>query len=154
MPLALHLRGPIRRRSALRLSDAATGRLLACDWPGNVRELKAVLLRAAHLCLAFGGHTIEPENLGLGAQSTHAQLQSAIVDEIEDPLTDMSEQVAQVGLEAVLNRLERKIIEQALDENSWNRTRTAASLGSLSRTTLLGKMKRLGLTRPSRMGPS
>ncbi|MFH1765507.1 MAG: helix-turn-helix domain-containing protein [Gemmatimonadota bacterium] len=40
----------------------------------------------------------------------------------------------------------------ALGENGWNRTRTALALGNISRTTLIGKMKRLGLFTDSRQG--
>ena len=45
------------------------------------------------------------------------------------------------------------VLMQALEENNWNRTRTAEALGSISRTTLIGKMKRLGLFTDSR-GPT
>jgi len=49
------------------------------------------------------------------------------------------------GLGEALDILERRLIVRALEENAWNRTKAAASLGGLSRTTLIGKMKRLGI---------
>jgi DNA-binding NtrC family response regulator len=50
------------------------------------------------------------------------------------------------GLEAHLESIERRYILRALDAHGWNRTRAARSLGDMSRTTLLSKMKRLGIT--------
>jgi len=147
-PLALHLLRPLRGRAALRLSDAAVGRLLAYDWPGNVRELKAVLLRAAYLSLALGSSVIEPETLGLPLAEGAEQTFRPVVEPGPDALDAVSDDVAEFGLERTLERMERRIITQALDDNSWNRTRTAASLGGLSRTTLLSKMKRLGISEP------
>jgi DNA-binding NtrC family response regulator len=58
-----------------------------------------------------------------------------------------------VPLDQFLEETERSLIMQALEENNWNRTRTAEALGSISRTTLIGKMKRLGLFTDSR-GPT
>jgi DNA-binding NtrC family response regulator len=49
------------------------------------------------------------------------------------------------GLDAYLEGIERRCIVRALDEHGWNRTRAARSLGDMSRTTLLSKMKRLGI---------
>jgi len=49
------------------------------------------------------------------------------------------------GLDAYLMNTERRLILKALEENGWNRTHAARSLGGISRTTLIGKMKRLGL---------
>jgi len=47
-------------------------------------------------------------------------------------------------------RNERRIILRALEESGWNRTRASQSLGAISRTTLIGKMKRMGLFAESR----
>jgi two-component system response regulator PilR (NtrC family) len=148
VPLALHLLRPLRGRAALRLSDAAVGRLFAYDWPGNVRELKAVLLRAAYLSLALGSSVIEADILGLTLAPGVEPTFRAIPEPTPDAFEAVSDEVAELGLERTLERMERRIIAQALDENCWNRTRTAASLGGLSRTTLLSKMKRLGISEP------
>jgi two-component system response regulator PilR (NtrC family) len=49
-----------------------------------------------------------------------------------------------------LEEMERRIILQALEESGWNRTRASQALGGISRTTLIGKMKRMGLFADSR----
>ncbi len=49
------------------------------------------------------------------------------------------------GLDAFLERVERRIILSALRGAGWNRTHAARNLGDMSRTTLLSKMKRLGI---------
>ncbi len=49
------------------------------------------------------------------------------------------------GLDAYLDGIERRIIVRALEDRGWNRTRAARDLGGLSRTTLLGKIRRLGI---------
>jgi DNA-binding NtrC family response regulator len=49
------------------------------------------------------------------------------------------------GLDAYLDGIERRIIVRALEDRGWNRTHAARDLGGLSRTTLLGKIRRLGI---------
>jgi DNA-binding NtrC family response regulator len=58
------------------------------------------------------------------------------------------------GLDAYLDGIERRIIVRALEDHGWNRTHAARDLGGLSRTTLLGKIKRLGIDgdAPARAG--
>ncbi|MFB3908139.1 MAG: sigma 54-interacting transcriptional regulator [Candidatus Eisenbacteria bacterium] len=114
----------------------ALDRLLAHAWPGNVRELRFVVEKALALTLALGRDRIEADCIDL------ERLPATIdAEEAFDPY-DVS---AAGGLEPFLENLERRLIVKALEENEWNRTRAARSLGGLSRTTLIGKMKRLGL---------
>jgi DNA-binding NtrC family response regulator len=49
------------------------------------------------------------------------------------------------GLDAYLDAIQRRIIVRALEESGWNRTHAARDLGGLSRTTLIGKIRRLGI---------
>jgi transcriptional regulator with PAS, ATPase and Fis domain len=51
-------------------------------------------------------------------------------------------------IDTLLAAIERQLIERALDLAGGNRTVAARLLGGLSRTTLIGKMKRLGLFPP------
>ncbi len=44
-----------------------------------------------------------------------------------------------------VERYERRLILSALEENDWNRSKTAVQIG-IPRTTLLFKMKRLNIT--------
>ncbi len=132
----------------LQLQDSALARLLAHDWPGNVRELRGVLLRAAHLAKAVGRMVIGPELLGLPANLSVREEGPEILLPAEDLFAGSlpsRETVASRGLETVLEEMERRLILGALEENGWNRTRAARGLGGISRTTLLSKMKRLGI---------
>lgn len=51
-------------------------------------------------------------------------------------------------LDAYLESIERRLIVRALRVSDWNRTHAARALGGISRTTLLSKMKRLGVEDP------
>lgn len=140
--------------TSLHLTDRALARLLSHEWPGNVRELRAVLARAALLARATGRARIDAELLGLrhgggedavivaaqpGRSGDSLLLPDAFVDQVVSGATGAN------GLDRVLDDVERRLIMRALRENSGNRSRAALSLGGLSRTTLLSKMKRLGI---------
>ncbi len=146
----------------LQFSDRALARLLSHDWPGNVRELRAVLSRAVLLARAIGRMRIEPELLGLRiGGGVDEVLVPAEVGRCGDPFRRpgayADDVVAGVsgehGLDRVLDDVERRLITRALDEHSWNRSRAAMSLGGLSRTTLLSKMKRLGIEAGAQLDP-
>jgi two-component system NtrC family response regulator len=134
-----------------RLPDASLAALLAHDWPGNVRELRSVLLRSTHLARALGLSTITPEILGLPVPSVIPDedgLARVLAEAAAGPQgceLPGRDEVASAGLEAVLEQVERRLITNALEESGWNRTRAARNLGGLSRTTLISKMKRLGI---------
>jgi len=66
--------------------------------------------------------------------------------------TAMLPMVAPAGLEAYLDGIERRLIVHALESHGWNRTHAARALGGLSRTTLISKMKRLGVEDPANSG--
>ncbi len=53
------------------------------------------------------------------------------------------------SLDSLLTEIERDLIAHALEQSAGNRTLAARLLGGLSRTTLIGKMKRLGLFQPA-----
>jgi len=55
-------------------------------------------------------------------------------------------------LPEALEAEERKRILDALRSHNWNRTKAAHALGS-NRTTLIGKMKRLGILPPEAEAP-
>ena len=51
-----------------------------------------------------------------------------------------------LSLKSMVEDVEKRVITQVLEENSWNKSRTAEALG-LSRQGLLKKIGRFGLTR-------
>jgi two-component system response regulator PilR (NtrC family) len=129
-----------------RLTAEAMQRLVAYAWPGNVRELRHVLERAVAYARVTGSLEVGPEALGIpgngGPPGNGATAAQEVPLDVSLPL--------RVPLDRFLEETERDIILLALEENDWNRTRTAKALGGISRTTLIGKMKRLGLFRDSR----
>jgi len=91
-------------KTGLALSPEAENVLLAYDWPGNVRELENTIQRVAILCDAV----IEPDDLPITATGPARPV--------------------------LFKDIERRAIEDALDENQGNRTRTAKQLGISLRT--------------------
>jgi transcriptional regulator with GAF, ATPase, and Fis domain len=63
------------------------------------------------------------------------------------------EAAGEVSLKSLVAAYERKLITEALETTGWHQRRAAARLGLLP-TTLLEKMKRLGIRRPLRDGRS
>jgi transcriptional regulator with GAF, ATPase, and Fis domain len=149
LPLAMHF----LRKATVRIPSLTPGArraLLRHDWPGNVRELKFVMERAAALWRRSGKPELGEELLLLGAAGGPAQLVRAAATEPATPEVDWTigwpHEVPQGHtLETLLDAIERRLIEQALEQSGGNRTLAARILGGISRTTLIGKMKRLGL---------
>lgn len=117
------------------VSDAALDVLLAYHWPGNIRELENVLERTLLFC---EGPRIEAEDLPAELRNTAS-----------DPR--MSVAIPRVGVTGLKDavkmttqRLEREMIERALDATGGNVTRAAKTL-EISRKSLQTKMKELGL---------
>ncbi|WP_320041910.1 sigma-54-dependent Fis family transcriptional regulator [uncultured Desulfobacter sp.] len=98
------------------------------DWPGNVRELQNVLHRYVTLGkIDFTGNS--PEHR---ADSTE---QVPFIQDTPDPRGSLSE---------IVEAFEKGIILKALEENRWQKARTAVSLG-IHRKTLFTKMKKFGI---------
>jgi DNA-binding NtrC family response regulator len=101
------------------------------SWPGNVRQLENVVERA--VALSFG-----KEELG------REDLPREVLDEntIEMPLLHVGGDG--FSLDEVLASYEQRMLYQALEHAGWVKTR-AAELLKIKRTTLIEKMKRLGI---------
>jgi DNA-binding NtrC family response regulator len=122
-------------RAVTGFSEQAIQSLLAHDWPGNVRELENLVER---LVILRGDGEIGAADLpppfgpGRGAVRTDAPRLPA----------------AGLLFNDVVDRFERDLIRQALDQTQWNKQRAAQLLG-LNRTTLLEKIKKKGLEPPA-----
>ncbi|PYS96144.1 MAG: DNA-binding response regulator [Acidobacteria bacterium] len=105
--------------------------LMEFSWPGNVRQLENVIERA--VALSFGKEDLGREDLPREVLEEGA---------IEMPML----QVGGDGfsLDEVLATYEQKMLYQALEHSRWVKTR-AAELLKIKRTTLIEKMKRLGI---------
>ncbi|MFB6341682.1 sigma-54-dependent transcriptional regulator [Saccharicrinis sp. FJH62] len=103
----------------LRLTSAATDKLIRYSWPGNVRELQHAVERAVILCdkpeIAPGDFMFKSEELNRS-----------------------------VDYEGTLEEMERTLIQRAIDAQNGNMTAVAGQLG-ITRQTLYNKIKRYGL---------
>jgi transcriptional regulator with AAA-type ATPase domain len=99
-------------------------------WPGNVRELEHEVRRLVHLCPP--GQPIDAPQLAAAIR------QPAPRDEPPLPSSEP------LGLEEHVARIERRLIQEALERTGGNRTQAAKLLG-ISCNGLSLKMDRLGL---------
>jgi len=124
--LANHLVGKFSRRMAKRvdrIASEAMGLLTGYEWPGNVREMANILERAVILC---DGGVLLKDHIGISPQFPKAENELA-----------------------TLEAAERSHILKALEETNWvggGENGAAKRLG-LNRTTLLARMKKLGIER-------
>jgi transcriptional regulator with GAF, ATPase, and Fis domain len=115
------------------VSKDARKRLMEYDWPGNVRELRNVLERAAILC---DGGLITAEHLAITPALPPK------VDPVAAPATESP--LAPTAAAGQISSVERAMIESALRDARFNKSKAAAALG-LTRAQLYVRMRRYGL---------
>jgi transcriptional regulator with GAF, ATPase, and Fis domain len=125
----------------IRKIDSRTAMLLeGHHWPGNIRELQNVIERAMILS---DSDTLFVEETWLQPE---AELRAGMRP------SDRLERVTVTPKSTTLKETDRALILQTLDESGWmigGPEGAAVRLG-LARTTLIYKMKRLGIFRPAR----
>lgn len=107
------------------LTPQALDLMILFDWPGNVRELENEMERA--VTMAAGGKYINHEYLS--DKIKHLSGKRYIPDASEN----------NASLKDMVRRLEKKMIEDALDSLGGNQSKAARALG-LSRQGLLNKI--------------
>jgi DNA-binding NtrC family response regulator len=117
-------------KEILGFADEAIQQMQRYTWPGNVRELENVVERA--VILTKNRHI------------TLEDLPPSVLEAASAPQPPGDGQYRPVSLKQALEEPERRIIEQALRANGWNRQVTADLL-EINRTTLYKKMKRYGM---------
>jgi transcriptional regulator with GAF, ATPase, and Fis domain len=124
------------------LSRDAERLLLEHAWPGNVRELRNSLERAAILC---DGGLITPEHLAF-ASATRAVRASPISQRSPAPTEKISYTRAPgpPAASGDLEVAERAMIERALQQSRFNKSKAAKTLG-LTRQQLYVRLRRYGL---------
>jgi DNA-binding NtrC family response regulator len=103
-------------------------------WPGNVRQLKNEIQRA--VALSEPGEIIEPAHLS-------PEIASARPPGSDAPAAHWALPAAGTNLASAVDRLERHMIQAALDASSGNISEAARALG-LTRRGLYLKLRRLG----------
>lgn len=127
------------------LNPDALQALCEYPFPGNIRELENILQRAVTL----------RENSVVSVQNLDLQNGSAVPAVTADPRVaespmDKAEAIFSLprgegfSLESYLEAIERKAIEQALEESRWNKTAAAQRLG-MSFRSLRYRMKKLDM---------
>jgi two-component system response regulator PilR (NtrC family) len=145
-------------RPVPRLDDDAATALRAYPFPGNVRELENILERA--LALAEGdsittGDLRLPRTTPATAPAPQATTPpppsgppapaaAPVAAAAADPRTMNPRDTATSALPSYIEEIERAAIQQALQENRYNKTRTAAALGITFRA-LRYKLKKFGI---------
>ena len=136
--LALH-REKHPLSAARRLAPEALEALSRYAWPGNVRELKNALERCA--VLARGeeiGLADLPEEIRSGVPAAPGRTAAA-----------GGQFLAEGDFREAKRKFEVAFLIRKLEDNKWNVSRTAASVG-LHRQSLQEKLRELGIQRPGK----
>lgn len=120
----------LQRKSVSGISTEALSLLMAHEWPGNIRELENVIESSFILC-----HEGMIETKHLPEELTIPGLSTSLTPDF---------QKARMVLES-------QLIHNALKKNDNNREKTAKDLG-VHKTTLLRRMKRMGIPLPASDG--
>jgi sigma-54 specific flagellar transcriptional regulator A len=122
------------------------------QWPGNVRELGNLIER---LSILFPDGVLDVEDLPMRFRTEHKALENGIVTAERDSLLHIEQkEVTSLAMDAInlkehLNKTEIALIRHALEDADWVVAHAARFL-NMRRTTLVEKMKKYGLSRPTK----
>ena len=124
-----------KKRCVEGITDEALDILTRYDWPGNVRELENIMER---MVILANGKMITKDDLPYQIlEKTGGVPGQAIPSDLEFPEDGLS-------LSQAVSELEKRLILKALERTGGVKNR-AAKLLKMNRTTLIEKMKKLGL---------
>ena len=118
-------------KPGLEFSKASRNLLLRNAFPGNIRQLKNEVQRA--VLMADDGGEIEPQHF---SSNLSEQGQKESTPELS---------INGRALKEIMEQYEIRVIRQALEEYSWNRSKTAQKLG-ISRQAFMTKLSKYGIT--------
>ncbi len=119
-------------KPGLTICREAVEKMQSHSWPGNIRELENTLKRAAALC--------SHDHLGIDDLVFIASNNNSAGPPVGPTRTSLKIKGN------LLDNNQRSLIVRALNDNSWNYTKTAGELG-IGRTTLWRKIKKYDLKR-------
>jgi DNA-binding NtrC family response regulator len=120
------------KRPLMTISREGVEALEAYNWPGNVRELENVIERTVALA---EGNVITPIELPSSIGKAYANDPGGITTRVTEDGVDLVKTISDI---------EKKMIHEALALSQGVKARAANLLG-LNRTTLVEKMRRLGM---------
>jgi len=124
------------------ITPEAVERLVAYQWPGNIRELENLMERTVLFCEGpeIRVSDLPPEVAGAPAPQPGSAAAHAAGEELPRPAPESLKEAVRAETE----RVERELIQRALDATGGNVTQAARKL-KISRKSLQTKMKELGL---------
>ena len=140
------------------ISDEAMQFLVNYSWPGNIRELANFVERMVVLSI---GSTITPRDLPekvLG-DTPKEKWQPLEEEEEGNPAQILQQSLRQsfhvgipeegINLKKMVEAFEKELLLEALEKTGWVKNKAANLLG-LNRTTLVEKLKKMKIARPTR----
>ncbi|MDR1855726.1 MAG: sigma 54-interacting transcriptional regulator [Desulfovibrio sp.] len=136
-------------RVPLILSDDQIRNLMAYDWPGNIRELRNIIERM----MITGRPNQVLREIVPAVRGSSARGGRKSSEEVETRVAPEAAGMVRRGVltESALRELERANMEEALRMTNWKiyGPRGAARLLDVNPTTLISRLKKFGITRPS-----
>jgi DNA-binding NtrC family response regulator len=125
------------KKQIVAISPEAVEQLVAYNWPGNIRELENLMERTVLFCEGpeIRVSDLPPEIVGVAVPAS-----AATTEEGPRPAAGSLKEAVRAETE----RVERELIQRALDATGGNVTQAARKL-KISRKSLQTKMKELGL---------
>lgn len=121
-------------RNPIKISEDALKIFIEYNWPGNVREMENTIER---LLVLKDDDVVTPYDLS-------ERMTGRRIPEIPDIEDDINPFIGGIDLNAAVEEYEKRLIMHALELNNKVKSQAAKYL-NVNRTTLIEKMKRLGL---------
>ncbi len=115
-----------------KLSNEASEILVSYDWPGNIRELENIM---EQLAVMSEGPEILPEDIPAGINNKNNGFSGFVFNPIENG----------ISFNEAVDNYQKSLIMEALRKTGWVKAK-AAKILQMNRTTLVEKIKKLGLS--------